>query len=67
MALEKRERSAVAAFVRFDRAHQDFVSELQPAHVAEWDAQIVAYEADPTLPDPYYWKSSGMFTFALGF
>ncbi|GJF00762.1 CxC2 domain-containing protein [Phanerochaete sordida] len=50
----------LAAFVRFDRAHTDMVGELQPSHVAEWNAEIVAYEADPTRPDPYYVKSSGM-------
>ncbi|GJE90469.1 CxC2 domain-containing protein [Phanerochaete sordida] len=48
------------AFVRFDRAHTDLVLELQPAHVAEWNAEIIAYEADPSRPDPYFVKASGM-------
>lgn len=51
----------MAAFVRFDRNYQEFVSELQPAHVQQWDALIAAYEKDKTLPDPYHWKPSGEF------
>ena len=57
--MKKRESTAVAAFVRFDTLFQDFVSELQPSHVAEWDKLITDYENDPSLPDPYFWKPSG--------
>lgn len=49
----------MAAFVRFDRNYQEFMSELQPAHVEQWNTLITAYEKDKTLPDPYHWKPSG--------
>lgn len=58
-ALQQRGRAAIAGFMRFDRLFQSFVADLQPSHVAEWDALIVAYEADPSLPDPYFWKPTG--------
>ncbi|EKM49373.1 uncharacterized protein PHACADRAFT_33448 [Phanerochaete carnosa HHB-10118-sp] len=58
--LHKRKHTAVASFSRFNRAHQEFVQELQPSHVAKWDTQILMYKADSTLPDPYYCTLSGM-------
>lgn len=58
-SLDQRERTSVAAYVRFDRVYQEFVAELQPAHVQQWDRQITAYEADTSLPDPYHWKPAG--------
>lgn len=56
----KRGRSAIAAFFRFDRLFESFVRDLQPSHVEEWNAIILAYEADQSLPDPYHWKPTGM-------
>ena len=58
-SLHKRGRKAVAGFVRFDRLFQHFVADLQPSHVQEWTKQLLAYEADSSLPDPYYWKPTG--------
>ena len=61
-SLDNTERVAVAAFVRFDRQYQEFVAELQPSHVKDWDDLIKGYEQDPTsTPDPYYWKATGEF------
>ena len=63
--MDKRERTAVAAFVKFDRLYHNFVAELQPSHVAEWEELVRAYEADGSLPDPYYWKPAGRLNFTL--
>ena len=60
-SLHKRGRKAVAGFVRFDRLFQHFIMDLHPSHVEEWTAQVLAYEADNTLPDPYHWKQTGKF------
>ncbi|GJF00807.1 CxC2 domain-containing protein [Phanerochaete sordida] len=59
-SLDKRERTATAGFVKFDRLHETFVADLQPSHVAEWTKTVLAYEQDRSQPDPYYWKSTGM-------
>ncbi|GJF00231.1 CxC2 domain-containing protein [Phanerochaete sordida] len=59
-SLEKRERTATAGFVKFDRLHEAFTADLQPSHVVEWTKDVVAYEKDKSLPDPYYWKPTGM-------
>ena len=49
--------------MKFERLWQSFVAELHPAHVTEWTNQIEAYEADPTLPDPYASVSTGELNF----
>ena len=45
--------------MKFERLYQTFVAELNPLHVVEWTTGIEAYEADPTLPDPYASVSTG--------
>ena len=62
-SLHQREQGAVAGFLRFDRSYQEFTTELQPAHVRQWNEQIEAYEADTSLPDPYHWKPDGKFLY----
>ena len=58
-SLDKRGRKATAGYAKFDRLYEAFKADLQPSTVEEWDAVITAYEADPSLPDPYYWKPTG--------
>ena len=37
----------------------EFRSKLALEHVSAWDAQVEAYEQNPTLPDPYYRRVEG--------
>ena len=57
-----KKRVSVAAAGKQD--HQDlfdeFCEEVGPANVKLWTAEVVAWESDMSLPDPYFIKPSGM-------
>ena len=37
----------------------EFRARLEGDNLSEWEAQVVAYEADPTQPDPYCRRVEG--------
>ncbi|EKM49243.1 uncharacterized protein PHACADRAFT_33556 [Phanerochaete carnosa HHB-10118-sp] len=49
-SLNKRECTAVAGYVKFDRLHQTFTTDLQPLHVAKWTVTIVVYVTPVNRP-----------------
>lgn len=56
-------RDRLVAAVREHRDHklllQAFTESLDPSNVAQWTAQIEAWEKDQNLPDPYSMIASG--------
>lgn len=55
----KRLKTAVLGFSLHNRLLQDFSAGIPDEDIESWTAQIVAYEADNSLPDPYYVAPSG--------
>ena len=37
----------------------DFRAKLAPENLARWDAEVEAFENDPSQPDPYFRKTQG--------
>ncbi|KAI0716933.1 hypothetical protein C8Q76DRAFT_616443 [Earliella scabrosa] len=58
-------RNRLILAAREHQEHQElfdaFTSRLDAEHVAAWTVQIIAWEKDQTLPDPYQVMTAGMF------
>ncbi|GJE98768.1 CxC2 domain-containing protein [Phanerochaete sordida] len=59
-SLQKKYGRAVKDAMEYEQAHVDFATRLDPENVAEWTAMVVAYENDPSQPDPYFRPSKGL-------
>lgn len=53
IALRKRLKSAVVEKIAQDRIFDDFCESLLPSNLAKWTAEVVAWENDLTLLNPY--------------
>ena len=51
--LRDRLLTAASQHEEHDELFKQFTGRLDAQHVADWTAQIVAWERDQTLPDPY--------------
>lgn len=60
--LVKRLRSAIEAYTAQRDLYEALTQSLQAEHVAEWTAEIVAWEASPSHEDPYMVVHEGRFT-----
>ncbi|GJF01001.1 hypothetical protein PsYK624_173060 [Phanerochaete sordida] len=58
--LGKRLKTAVLGFTLHDRLFNDFSSGIDGQYTEAWTEQVLAYEKDPSLPDPYHVESSGL-------
>ena len=58
--LGKRLKTALLGFTVHDRLFNQFSDGIDDHHKQSWTTQIVAYERDPSLPDPYHVESVGM-------
>ncbi|GJE98466.1 CxC2 domain-containing protein [Phanerochaete sordida] len=58
--LTKRLKTAVLGFSQHTHLLDDFSTGIPSEHIKSWTDQVVAYEADNSLPDPYYVAPSGL-------
>ncbi|GJF00432.1 CxC2 domain-containing protein [Phanerochaete sordida] len=58
--LGKRLKTALLGFTVHDRLFNEFSAGVDSAYTTSWTEQILAYEKDDSLPDPYHVESSGL-------
>lgn len=59
--LQKRLAAARKDAQAYKEAFEDFKEDLQEEHVKAWTEEVVAWEKDTSLPDPYDTISTGGF------
>ncbi|GJE99776.1 CxC2 domain-containing protein [Phanerochaete sordida] len=58
--LGKRLKTALLGYSVHSRLFAEFSSGVDTAYTTSWTAQVLAYEQDLTLPDPYHVESTGL-------